>query len=387
MDLLALYCLPAAVAFLSFILIMMRDGKILKAQRCFAVFQLIMALVLFLYAQYFNPKLTYSYWVDISLKVLTLYCAPVYFLFLKYFSDYRGVRGKDLLTFLPSIIYSILLLAISMSMTPSDKVYYMGHVIQGESGTLETTGAFRLMELFGYRLYRILLPVQLVLALGYGVFDLHRYFKMLGEVYTSQEGKDKSRITLGVCFSVAAMAVALYICLIPHYEYLHLPLTVVLVLLMSVLIAGAGYLASNGEFSAEVMGELLDSGAAAITADPGHEDRHERMTALADKLSHAMDVEELWKDPDLTIVGLSTALGTNRTYLSQAIHQVSGSNFSDFINRYRIEHAVKLMKSQSKDKIVLKNIAIDSGCGSLSTFTRNFKLIYHQTPTQWLENQ
>lgn len=29
MDLLALYCLPAAVAFLSFILIMMRDGKIL----------------------------------------------------------------------------------------------------------------------------------------------------------------------------------------------------------------------------------------------------------------------------------------------------------------------------------------------------------------------
>lgn len=383
MDLLAIYCLPAAVAFLSFVLILMRDDKILKAQQCFAVFQLLIAVVLFLYAQYFNPKLTYAFWVDLSLKSLALFCAPVYFLFLKCLSDYRGVRHKDLIPFIPSIIYAILLIAISTTMTSADKVYYMGHIIQGESGTMETTTAFKVMEFFGYRLYRIILPVQVALALGYGIFDIHRYYKMLQEVYTSLEGKDTDRMKVVVGFSVAGMIVALFICMIPHYEYMYLSLTVVLVLLMSGLIAGAGYLASGGAFCAEVMKELLDSSV------DNHvlEEKEKGLSELAEKLTRAMEVDRMWKDPDLTIVALAEALGTNRTYLSQAIKNNFGGNFSDFVNSYRIAHAVKLMKSQNKDKIVLKSIAIDSGCGSLSTFSRNFKLIYHQTPTQWLENQ
>lgn len=383
MDLLAIYCLPAAVAFLSFVLILMRDEKILKAQQCFAVFQLLIAVVLFLYAQYFNPRLTYSYWVDISLKVLALFCAPVYFLFLKFLTDYRGVRQKDLIPFIPSVAYATLLIIISVTMTAADRVYYMGHVIQGESGTLETTWAFKAMELFGYRLYRILLPIQVALALGYGIFDLHRYHRMLQEVYTSTEGKDTDRMKVVVGFSIAGMVVALFLCMIPHYEYIYLSLTVVLVLLMSGLIAGAGYLASGGAFNAEVMRELLES----VADIPEEEERDEEIPELVEKLSKAMEVDKMWKDPDLTIVALAEALGTNRTYLSQTIKNNFGGNFSDFVNGYRIAHAVKLMKSQKKEKIVLKSIAIDSGCGSLSTFSRNFKLIYHKTPTQWLDSQ
>ena len=78
-------------------------------------------------------------------------------------------------------------------------------------------------------------------------------------------------------------------------------------------------------------------------------------------------------------------MGTNRTYVSKAIKDAKGCNFSDYINRYRLDYAVEQMKSLPKDNIVVQNIALQCGCGSIQTFYRYFKLFYNETPTQWLE--
>ena len=93
----------------------------------------------------------------------------------------------------------------------------------------------------------------------------------------------------------------------------------------------------------------------------------------------------LFLNPDLSIVLLSEKVGTNRTYVSKAIKDTKGCNFSDYVNRFRLDYAVELMKNTPKENIVVQNIALQCGCGSIQTFYRYFKLFFNETPTQWIE--
>ena len=68
-----------------------------------------------------------------------------------------------------------------------------------------------------------------------------------------------------------------------------------------------------------------------------------------------------------------------------AINDAKGCNFSDYVNRYRLDYALDMMKSLPKEKIIVQNIAMQCGCGAIQTFYRYFKHFYNETPTQWLE--
>jgi YesN/AraC family two-component response regulator len=95
--------------------------------------------------------------------------------------------------------------------------------------------------------------------------------------------------------------------------------------------------------------------------------------------------DKLYLNPELSLVFLAEYLGSNRTYVSKAIKDAKGCNFSDYVNRYRLDYAIDLMTNAPKDAIVVQNIAAQCGCGSIQTFYRYFKLFYNETPTQWIE--
>ena len=111
----------------------------------------------------------------------------------------------------------------------------------------------------------------------------------------------------------------------------------------------------------------------------------EPMPSLIDRIDAVMMQEKMYLNPDLSIVMLAEKVGTNRTYVSKAIKDTKCCNFSDYVNRFRIDYAVELMKKTPKDDIVIQNIAMQCGCGSIQTFYRCFKLFYNETPTQWIE--
>jgi len=106
---------------------------------------------------------------------------------------------------------------------------------------------------------------------------------------------------------------------------------------------------------------------------------------LIGRIEHAMRNDNLFLQPELSLVSLCEQVGTNRTYASKAIKDATGCNFSDYVNRFRLEYALEMMKQLPKDQIVIQNIAVQCGCGSIQTFYRYFKLFYNETPTQWLE--
>lgn len=382
MSLFAIYLLPAAVAFLGFILIQMKDGKLNAAQKMASILSLVVAASLFFYAQYYNTNFLYSIWVDLGLKITVSFAAPVFFLFLKTLTDYRGLRARHFIPFIPSIAYALLLATVVLCMTESEQIYYMGHVIQGESGEMETTLPFRIMEFLGHRFFKAVILMQIVSVLVYAIFEIKKYYALLDDVYTTREGKETHKMLLFIVICLAVIIYALAIFTVPHYSYIPMWRTLLYMIIVCLFIGIVSYLMSGIQYTAENLRSLLDTGPATDDSDQDVND-----DSLVARLTNAMTEHELWKNPELTIVSLSEFLGTNRTYVSKSIKNNFNGNFSDFVNRYRIEHAVKLMKSQPKEDVVLKSIAIDSGYGSLSSFTRNFKILYHATPSQWLENQ
>ena len=106
---------------------------------------------------------------------------------------------------------------------------------------------------------------------------------------------------------------------------------------------------------------------------------------LIARIDEAMEKDNLFLNADLSIVSLAEKVGTNRTYVSKAIKDAKGCNFSDYVNRYRLDYAVAMMKNMPKESIVVQNVALQCGCGSIQTFYRYFKLFFNETPTQWIE--
>ena len=85
-----------------------------------------------------------------------------------------------------------------------------------------------------------------------------------------------------------------------------------------------------------------------------------------------MDSEKLYLQQDLKLDDIVKLLGTNRTYLLNAIKSELNMSFSEYVNKLRIRHAERLMANHPE--LSKQEIAHQSGYNTLSSFYRNLKL-------------
>ncbi len=85
---------------------------------------------------------------------------------------------------------------------------------------------------------------------------------------------------------------------------------------------------------------------------------------------------------ELTLPALASQLGCSSNHLSQVINEKLNENFFDFVNRYRIEEAKRLLIQQGRPQKILA-IALDAGFNSKSAFYNAFKKQVHMTPAQY----
>ena len=108
----------------------------------------------------------------------------------------------------------------------------------------------------------------------------------------------------------------------------------------------------------------------------------EKSLALFRQLEHLMRNEKIYRDNDLTKDKVSELLGTNRTYLSRIINEQTQMSFTYYVNRFRIEEAVRQLSDPTND-IPLKALASELGFNSLSTFYNLFQSSVGMTPAQY----
>lgn len=88
-------------------------------------------------------------------------------------------------------------------------------------------------------------------------------------------------------------------------------------------------------------------------------------------------------DPLLSLENLAEELGMGTSTLSRLMNAHAGSNFSDYINKFRTEEAKKLLSDDSFSAYTIVAIGLECGFNSKSTFYSAFKRFAGQTPTAY----
>jgi YesN/AraC family two-component response regulator len=111
---------------------------------------------------------------------------------------------------------------------------------------------------------------------------------------------------------------------------------------------------------------------------PGNEIKN----LLKQRLHEIMSNESLYKTSGLTLSYLAEKLETNKTYLSQAINREYG-NFNEYLNRYRIIEACRLIQNGLDPKFSIDHIYLKVGFSSRTTFYKAFKKFTGVSPSQF----
>ncbi len=119
-------------------------------------------------------------------------------------------------------------------------------------------------------------------------------------------------------------------------------------------------------------------------ADKEQSDTTGEQSEKARKLEQWMETEKPYLDPNFKLIDLMRALPMNRSYLSEFINTAYGCTFYQFVTRYRIEEAKRLMRECPELKMA--DVAVRSGFSSRSAFSRIFIRETGQTPREWCKN-
>lgn len=104
---------------------------------------------------------------------------------------------------------------------------------------------------------------------------------------------------------------------------------------------------------------------------------------LKNNLGEIMEKERPYLDSELRLDDLAQKLGVNRSQASQVINEHFDSSFFDFVNKYRIQEAERLLLSSN---MTISEIAYQSGFNNKVSFYRSFKKFKRMTPLQLREN-
>lgn len=120
------------------------------------------------------------------------------------------------------------------------------------------------------------------------------------------------------------------------------------------------------------------------TSENGQEES--QFSDLILNLEKRMNYDKIYLQKDLTIVKAAEILGTNRSYLSKSINSILNINFVTYINNFRIQESIRLIKSGFFDNYKIEGIADHCGFNSRSAFIKAFSSYTGVTPSFFIKN-
>lgn len=99
------------------------------------------------------------------------------------------------------------------------------------------------------------------------------------------------------------------------------------------------------------------------------------------RLKNYMVEKKPFLNSSLTIQEVSGEIGIPVRELSLLINHQLGQHFYDFVNTYRIENAMNMLKDETKNKVTILEILYEVGFNSKSSFNTAFKKHTGTTPT------
>lgn len=108
-----------------------------------------------------------------------------------------------------------------------------------------------------------------------------------------------------------------------------------------------------------------------------------KIEPLKARLTQLMETEKYFLDPALGLPQLSERMNLSPHELSYLLNTGFGATFFEFVNRYRVEEAKRLLLGDQYQHLSMVGIAYESGFNSKTTFNMTFKKITGLSPTEF----
>ncbi len=101
------------------------------------------------------------------------------------------------------------------------------------------------------------------------------------------------------------------------------------------------------------------------------------------KLELLCKEQHIYTDSTLNREKVAEKLGISAGYVSQIVNAVTGDNFANYINQYRVEAVKEMISNSEYENYNLLAMGLESGFTSKTTFYKAFKKITGQTPNEY----
>lgn len=111
--------------------------------------------------------------------------------------------------------------------------------------------------------------------------------------------------------------------------------------------------------------------------------RDEQERKLLDNLRKCMETDKMYLNPNLSIIDLSKAVGTNKTTLSHVINTYLQQNFASLLNSYRVREAIDMLSDPENFNKKMEVIGEMCGYNNRQVFHTAFKKVMNITPNHF----
>ena len=154
--------------------------------------------------------------------------------------------------------------------------------------------------------------------------------------------------------------------------------TVFFYILVAALAAGVFFVGNKAKKRWQIKKRLKKYESAKLT--------EEKSEAYLKTIVDLMEKETLFKNKDLNLSKLAERASIPTAFISQILHTQLKTNFYDFINMYRVNHAKTIILSPKNAYFKIEAIGRESGFKSKSSFFRAFKKFTGMTPSEFRKN-
>ncbi len=308
-----------------------------------------------------------------SLSSLSVY--PLYYWYIKLLTVETSYRWYNLRLLIPAVVFFLATAILYSLMSESERLDYI-YTYLIESKTKVTHSNIMQLQRIVYIGSRLVFTGQVVYFLIFGRKLVKNYHKEIENFYSNLESRSIIWVNMLLYSLVVTSVMSFTLNILGRGFFVESAVLLFFPsLIFSVLLFFIGYL---GYLQNHTVVDLEREGQNSMDYPVKN-----NLNWLNSKLLELFVEEEIYKNHDLKITQISEMLNTNRTYISKHINTEFSCTFSDFVNKYRIEEAKRLLSDKSNRNYSLNYISEKSGFGSMGSFMRVFRDFEGITPGQY----
>ncbi len=360
----------SSALFLSFLVLALRPGANRMANRWLAAFLCSLALMMFEEGLYQFGVFAKNPWLIEVMGIPVFAITPMLFLSVSHFvSVNKGWKWVNLWHFLPFLVHFSCNVPFFLLSNAEKKA-----MLETASGIPETTDWLFMAAVWGQFLaYQFLAFRKLV-----------RHRKNI-ENLTAAPAETRLDWLFYFLIGLFVMTLTWIVCTV-GFQFSASPLWENLVYFVGVYLLGYFALRQREVFpfpknSMAEVGQILDE-----SENPPSRRTHlapEKLDGLKTRLSQKMATEKPFLDPELTLPTLAERMGLTLHEMSELVNVGFGENFSQFVNRHRIEESQRMLTAPEQAHLSIVGIAFEAGFNSKTAFNTAFKKMTGRSPSEF----